>query len=87
MVVRIWQFLEFGSMLFVFLKRAQNADDYSYLVEATPKISIQKDDTDVKPVPYTSSQSYLDAWILLAIGFIMIFVGIGIKKHGRRHAK
>ena len=77
----------YGAEAFVINMPISYADDYSYLVEATPKISIQKDDTDVKPVPYTSSQSYLDAWILLAIGFIMIFVGVGIKKHGRRHAK
>ncbi|MBQ1344322.1 hypothetical protein IIY59_01145 [Candidatus Saccharibacteria bacterium] len=59
---------------------------YSYLVEATPKISIQKS-TNLKPVPRTSSQNYLETWVLLIIGFTLILAGIGIKRHGRRIRK
>ena len=59
---------------------------YSYLIEATPKISIQKS-TNLKPVPRTSSQNYLETWVLLTIGFTLILAGIGIKRHGRRIRK
>ncbi len=75
----------YGAEPFIVNMPVSYADNYSYLVEATPKISIQKD-PNVKPVPYTSSQSYLDAWILLTIGFIMIVVGVGIRKHEHRRA-
>ena len=70
----------YGAEPFIVNMPVSYADNYSYLVEATPKISIQKDPS-VKPIPYTSSQSYLDVWVLLTIGFIMIVVGVGIRKH------
>ena len=75
----------YGAEPFIVNMPVSYADNYSYLVEATPKISIQKD-PNVKPVPYTSSQSYLDAWVLLTIGFIMIVVGVGIRRHEHRRA-
>lgn len=70
----------YGAEPFIVNMPVSYVDNYSYLVEATPKISIQKDPS-VKPIPYTSSQSYLDVWVLLTIGFIMIVVGVGIRKH------
>ena len=75
----------YGAEPFIVNMPVSYADNYSYLVEATPKISIQKDPS-VKPIPYTSSQSYLDAWVLLTIGFIMIVVGVGIRRHEHRRA-
>ena len=76
----------YGAEPFIINIPINQADDYSYLVKATPKISIQKD-SNVKPVPYTSSQSYLDTWVLLAIGLIMIMIGIGIRKYEHCHTK
>lgn len=75
----------YGAEPFIVNMPVSYADNYSYLVEATPKISIQKDPS-VKPIPYTSSQSYLDVWVLLTIGFIMIVVGVGIRRHEHRRA-
>ena len=71
----------YGAEPFMIQVPISYADDYSYLIEATPKISIQK---DVKPVPYTSSQKFTEAWILIATGSAMVLLGIGIRKHGKR---
>lgn len=56
--------------------------NYSYLVEATPKINI--DVTDDPVVPQTSSQSNLLCFLLVVIGALLTIIGTALKRRKER---